>query len=99
MICHRRLPIARGRTSVRLVIPRPGSRRPLLNYVRQLMREELFSAACSGSVLRRAEHDIAANRVSQRIHVARRLDGARIGMDAHTAEVLPKPRLEEGARI
>jgi hypothetical protein len=45
----------------------------------------------------RIEHYLVAHRVRMGVHVSCRLLGSRVGKHPHPAEVVPEPRLEEGA--
>jgi hypothetical protein len=47
----------------------------------------------------RPKHNISSDCICERVNCSRRLACARVSVHAHTAEILPEARLEEGARI
>ena len=72
-------------------------RRRLLHEVRQLVRQQFLTRACLRRVLTGAEHDIASDRVGERVDRARRIRGAGIRMHAHLAQITAETRLHHRA--
>jgi hypothetical protein len=74
-------------------------RSPLLDGVRQLVRQQPAPRRRVRPISLSAEEDVLATGEGERIQLARRFCCSRIGVHPHPAEVVPEPALHHGARI
>jgi hypothetical protein len=71
--------------------------RLLLSNMSQLVCEQPPAFRSFGCVSSAIEYDLAPHRICQRIHGSRRLRGASVRVNAHSAEVVSEPGLHKGA--
>jgi len=62
--------------------------------MRQFMRDELLTFCRCGRIFAEPKHDIAPKSVGPRLHCTRRARRRGVGMDPHSAKVVPEARLE-----
>jgi len=62
------------------------------------MGEKPQSVATARPVLTATKYNVSTDSVGVRVHLAGRFCGVSIRMDAHLGELVPKTRLEHGAR-
>ena len=71
---------------------------PLLHDMREFVREQRAALHSLRPVLAGTEHDVVADGVGPRVHLASRSGSGAIGMDAHLPEVMPEARFHAAAR-
>ena len=80
-----------------LVRPALSAERRLLDDVSQLVSNKLEPVRRLGRESGRPEDDIATDGIGMRVYRASRLGREAVGMDPHTAEVVPEPWFDEGS--
>src|SRR5215813_1376541 len=72
---------------------------PLLQGVRDLVRQDAVTDQGPGPVLPLREHDVVAERVCERAHRSGRLRSRPIPVNADPAEILAEARLEPAPQV
>jgi hypothetical protein len=71
----------------------------LLYDVGKFVPKQATPARRGGRILSVCEHDMAPNRVSERIYGSRGIAGSTVHVNSHVAEVAPEARLEKPAGL